>query len=85
MCLMATKGPTFRQILIRQQVLQLYRESLRVVRQAPADQRAEMRRWIRHEFDLHRDISDEKLIKSSLLKGKRSLTDLRKSLCLASN
>ena len=54
--------------MLRSEVLRLYRDMLRVVRQVPGtEQREELRKWIRTDFDNNKHHTDEVRFFTSVL------------------
>ncbi|KAH8309581.1 LYR motif-containing protein 2 [Drosophila kikkawai] len=75
---------SLKQFMLRQEVLKLYREIFRTIRQVPdKNSQAELRSWARHDFHTNRNQSDEVAIKMLIQHGRRSLTELRTSLQLS--
>jgi Complex 1 protein (LYR family) len=74
------------QFLLRNEVLKLYRNILRTVKQVPdSSSQQELRTWARQDFRQNKDISDEMAIKMLIQHGNRSLTELKNSLSLSGN
>lgn len=72
------------QFMLRQEVLKLYREIFRTLRQISDEStRSELRDWARTDFKNNKHHSDEAAIKSMLYYGKKSLKDLQKSLAIS--
>ncbi|KAH8280315.1 hypothetical protein KR018_002440, partial [Drosophila ironensis] len=70
--------------MLRQEVLKLYRDIFRTIRQVPdKSSQSELRAWARYDFQANRHQSDEVAIKMLLQHGRRSLTELRTSLHLS--
>ncbi|EDV56428.1 LYR motif-containing protein 2 [Drosophila erecta] len=75
---------SLKQFMLRQEVLKLYREIFRTIRQVPdKNSQLELKSWARHDFQTNRHQSDEVAIKMLLQHGRRSLTELRTSLQLS--
>ncbi|KAH8256695.1 hypothetical protein KR038_009547 [Drosophila bunnanda] len=75
---------SLKQFMLRQEVLKLYREIFRTIRQVPdKSSQAELRSWARHDFQANRHQGDEVAIKMLIQHGRRSLTELRTSLQLS--
>ncbi|XP_016930540.3 LYR motif-containing protein 2 [Drosophila suzukii] len=73
-----------KQFMLRQEVLKLYREIFRTIRQVPdKNSQLELRSWARHDFETNRNQTDEVAIKMLIQHGRRSLTELRTSLQLS--
>jgi len=78
----ATRLPSnvlnLKRFLLRQQVLTLYREVLKTVRSvADENQRKQLRDWARTDFKVNKYHDDEDTIKMLLIKGRRSLEELK--------
>lgn len=72
------------QFMLRQEVLKLYREIFRTLRQISDEStRSELRDWAKTDFKNNKHHSDEATIKSMLYYGKKSLKDLQKSLAIS--
>lgn len=70
--------------MLRQEVLKLYRDIFRTIRQVPdAASRTELRDWARHDFRKNAHHTEEIAIKMQMQQGRRSLTELRTSLHLS--
>lgn len=70
--------------MLRQEVLKLYREIFRTIRQVPdANSRTELRDWARSDFRTNAHHTDELTIKMQMQHGRRSLSELRTSLHLS--
>ncbi|EDV37355.1 uncharacterized protein Dana_GF11459 [Drosophila ananassae] len=75
---------SLKQFMLRQEVLKLYRDIFRTIRQVPdKNSQLELRAWARHDFETNRNQNDEVAIKMLLQHGRRSLTELRTSLHLS--
>ncbi|XP_030375322.1 LYR motif-containing protein 2 [Scaptodrosophila lebanonensis] len=73
-----------KQFMLRQEVLKLYRDILRTIRQVPdKGSQWELRSWARHDFQNNRGQTDEVAIKMLLQHGRRSLGELQTSLELS--
>lgn len=72
--------------MLRQEVLKLYREIFRTIRQVTdRGNQYELREWARHDFRINKQQTDEVAIKMLLQHGRRSLTELKTSLDLSGN
>ncbi|CAI8057030.1 LYR motif-containing protein 2 [Geodia barretti] len=72
---------SLRQFILRREALCLYRQFLRVSRDAGgAREREEMRRWVRGEFDKWRHTTDEGTVRLLLTQGRQSLNDIKTSI-----
>lgn len=70
--------------MLRQEVLKLYRDIFRTIRQVPdPNSRLELRDWARADFRAHLHHTDELTIKMQMQHGRRSLNELRTSLHLS--
>ncbi|KAL6299017.1 complex 1 protein-domain-containing protein [Sparassis latifolia] len=79
----ATQGPTLKHFILRQRVLNLYRQAVRASRSIPDIQtRSETVRWIRGEFERNRHISDVTLIEDKLAAGRRELRQILPTIAL---
>ncbi|XP_062428748.1 LYR motif-containing protein 2 [Rhea pennata] len=75
---------TLKQFLRRQQVLQLYRNMLRAVREVPAEaDRRYLREWVREEFRRNKGAAEEDAIRMMIAQGNRQLQELQRALKLA--
>lgn len=72
------------QFMLRQQVLKLYREALRTIREVKDEsQRRELQMWARHDFESNKHVEDEDFIKMHIARGKLALKELQSSLRLS--
>ncbi|RVE47438.1 hypothetical protein evm_007849 [Chilo suppressalis] len=75
---------TLKQFMLRQEVLKLYREILRTIRQVPdKNTRKELIEWTRTDFQNNKHHTDEATIKTMLYYGKKSLKDFQNSVALS--
>ncbi|CAH2047502.1 unnamed protein product, partial [Iphiclides podalirius] len=75
---------SLKQFMLRREVLKLYREIFRTIRQIPEEStRIELKDWARTDFKNNKHHSDEATIKSMLYYGRKSLADLQKSLAIS--
>ncbi|EDW79689.1 uncharacterized protein Dwil_GK17885 [Drosophila willistoni] len=75
---------SLKQFMLRQEVLKLYREIFRTIRQVPdKHSQMELKAWARHDFETNRQQCDEVAIKMLIQHGRRSLTELKTSLQLS--
>ncbi|XP_033636084.1 LYR motif-containing protein 2-like [Asterias rubens] len=75
---------TFKQFLLRQQVLSLYRDVHRALRRVPDDKdRAELKVWAREEFKRNKSQHEEMAIRMLLTQGKRTLREIESTVTLA--
>ncbi|XP_073813771.1 LYR motif-containing protein 2 [Musca autumnalis] len=73
-----------KQFMLRQEVLKLYREIFRTIKQVPdASSQYELKSWARHDFRTNQHQTDEVAIKMLIQAGRRSLTELQTSLRLS--
>jgi len=73
-----------KQFMLRQEVKNLYRRILRVIKQVPdPNHRSELKDWARADFRNNTHQTDEMAIKSLIKYGERSLKELQTSLNLA--
>ncbi|XP_046560427.1 LYR motif-containing protein 2-like [Haliotis rubra] len=74
----------FKQFMLRSEVLKLYRDIMRAIRQvSDADHRRELTEWVRHDFKQNKHHQDEETIKMMLMKGRMSLKELESAIHLA--
>lgn len=74
----------FKQFLLRKQVLALYRESLRIVREEKSlDNQKQLKDWIRYEFESRKGLTDPDVIKMHLSKGRMSLKEIAAAVRMA--
>nr|XP_020642995.1 LYR motif-containing protein 2 [Pogona vitticeps] len=75
---------TLKQFFRRQQVLQLYRNILKTIRQVPneADRRY-LKHWARDEFKRNKDATDEAAVRMMITQGNLQLQELERTLKLA--
>ncbi|EEC14899.1 LYR motif-containing protein, putative, partial [Ixodes scapularis] len=72
------------QFMLRQQVLKLYRDALRTIRNVPDEsQREELRMWVRHDIENNKGLQDEDFIKMHIARGKLALKELQSTLQLS--
>ncbi|XP_015524179.1 LYR motif-containing protein 2 [Neodiprion pinetum] len=72
---------SLKQFMVHQEVLKLYRNIMRTIRQVPDEMdRRYLRDWARNDFRSNRDIKDEFAIKSLIIHGENSLAELRRNL-----
>lgn len=70
--------------LLRAEVIKLYKEILRAIREVPDERnRQELRDWARDDFKNNKDHKDEIVIKMMLQHGQKSLRELKTSLNLS--
>ncbi|KAF9422548.1 hypothetical protein HW555_001752 [Spodoptera exigua] len=75
---------SLKQFLLRQEVLKLYRQIFRTIRQVPDETtRADLKEWARADFRNNMHHKDETTIKAMLHHGQKSLSNLQKSLSLS--
>lgn len=71
--------------MLRQEVLKLYRQIFRTIRQVPDESsRRELSEWARSDFRNNSHHTEEITIKMLMNHGRRSLTELQTSLNLSS-
>lgn len=72
------------QFMLRLEVLKLYREIFRTIRQVPDPaSRLDLQEWARSDFRKNMHHSEELTIKMLMQHGRRSLTELKTSLHLS--
>lgn len=70
--------------MLRQEVLKLYRDIFRCIRQIPGEaSRNDLRQWTRSDFRANLHHTDELTIKMLLQQGQRSLNELKTNLELS--
>ncbi|XP_071114439.1 LYR motif-containing protein 2-like [Haliotis cracherodii] len=75
---------SFKRFMLRTEVLKLYRDILRAIRQVPdPDHKRELKEWARHDFKQNKHHQDEETIKMMLTKGRMSLKELESAIHLA--
>lgn len=75
-----------KQFMLRQEVLKLYRDLHRTIRQVPDENnRKELKLWLREDFQKNKTQTEVLEIKMSIQIGLRSLKELQNSLHLSGN
>ncbi|XP_067675480.1 LYR motif-containing protein 2-like [Haliotis asinina] len=75
---------SLKRFMLRSEVLKLYREMMRAIRQVPdASHRRELTEWVRYDFKQNKHHQDEETIKMMLTKGRMSLKELESAIHLA--
>ncbi|XP_054721483.1 LYR motif-containing protein 2-like [Uloborus diversus] len=75
---------SFSHFLLRAKYLKLYRDILRTIKKVPSlESRAELKQWVRTDFETYRNISDEALAKYHLSRGKAFHEKLLLSISLS--
>lgn len=75
---------SLKQFFLRRQVLSLYREILRTLRDVPSeDHRKELADWARSEFKKNKNEKDEIVIKMMLSQGRLTLREISSAIHLA--
>lgn len=75
---------TLKQFMLRQEVLKLYRDIFRCIRQVPDESnRQELRSWARHDFRTNQKQTDDIAIKMLIQYGRKTLNELETSLNLS--
>lgn len=70
--------------MLRMEVLKLYRDIFRTIRQVPDESsRKDLRDWARNDFRQNMHHTEEITIKMLMQYGRRSLTELKTSLQLS--
>lgn len=70
--------------MLRQEVLKLYRDIFRCIRQIPEESsRNDLKQWTRSDFRANSQHTDELTIKMLLQHGQRSLNELKTNLELS--
>ncbi|XP_065224709.1 LYR motif-containing protein 2 [Planococcus citri] len=84
---MTIKKPTLdlRQFMLRQNVLRLYKDIMKTIREIPNEQdRTYMLEWARKDFKSNKSETDEYVIKSHMKTGEAILNELKLSLKMSS-
>ena len=72
---------SLKQFMLRQDVLNLYRDILRTIKKIPSDtDRKELLSWARDDFKRHKHYQDEAVIKMMLAKGRMTLNELKNTI-----
>ncbi|BET00925.1 unnamed protein product [Nesidiocoris tenuis] len=72
---------SLKEFMLRKQVLQLYRDILRAIKEIPSpEDRKYMKDWAKSDFLANKHHTDEMTIKMMIKHGERSLKELRQSL-----
>ncbi|XP_012261671.2 LYR motif-containing protein 2 [Athalia rosae] len=72
---------SLKQFMVHQEVLKLYRNILKAIREVPNEEdKKYLRDWARSDFRTNRDVKDDFAIKSLIVHGENSLAELRKNL-----
>lgn len=75
---------TLKQFMLRVEVLKLYRQILRVTyRIDNKDYRKQLQHFIRSDFELNRNQTDESAIRMGIARGKLSLRELEQTVMLS--
>ncbi|ELU00289.1 hypothetical protein CAPTEDRAFT_184234 [Capitella teleta] len=70
---------SLKQFMLRGQVLQLYRDFFRCLKQLPSKaDRNDMTQWVKDDFKSNKNMQDEEAIKMMITRGKIQLRELRK-------
>jgi len=70
--------------MLRKQVLKLYRDILRSIRQVPdQESQQELKLWARQDFEKNKHHTEEITIKMMIKHGERSLKELQQTLELS--
>ncbi|XP_061169500.1 LYR motif-containing protein 2-like [Saccostrea echinata] len=69
--------------ILRSEVLKMYKQMLRLVRKIPdQNQRQQLQKFIRQDFELNKNIQDEEAIKMNITRGKNSMKELERTVHL---
>ncbi|XP_046447870.1 LYR motif-containing protein 2-like [Daphnia pulex] len=71
---------TLKQFMLRQEVLNLYREVLRTARKVDRHQKDEIIKWARSDFETHRSHTNEETIKGLLINGRQMVKELQSTI-----
>ncbi|KAK2550259.1 LYR motif-containing protein 2 [Acropora cervicornis] len=75
---------TLKEFFLRRQVLTLYRQILRTLREVPnEDHKKELADWARAEFKKNKEEKDEIVIKMMLSQGRLTLQEISSAINLA--
>jgi len=77
---------TLKQFMLRQEVLKLYRNFFRTIRQLPDEnQKRDVADWVRADFKAYKNVSveNEVQIKSLMFNGEKMLRELKQSVDLS--
>ncbi|KAL3881705.1 hypothetical protein ACJMK2_028107 [Sinanodonta woodiana] len=78
------KYMSLNRFILRSQVLQLYRQMLRVVKEiTDASHKKELTKWIQDDFKRNKHLTDEDAIKMMVMKGRMSLREIEQAIHLA--
>ncbi|XP_046384674.1 LYR motif-containing protein 2 [Ischnura elegans] len=78
-----TANMSLKQFMMRKQVLDLYRNILRTIREVPGDSnKKELKDWVRADFRSNIHVNDENAVKALLQHGNSFLEELRRSLSM---
>ncbi|KAF7990661.1 hypothetical protein HCN44_000466 [Aphidius gifuensis] len=85
---MASKLPnaslSLKEFMLRKEVLQLYRNILRTIKQVSSQQDREyLHDWVKSDFNNNKHIKDELMIKSLIIHGENSMNELKKNINLS--
>jgi len=74
---------TLKQFMVRSQVLKLYRQMIRLTYKLEnTNDRKELQKWIRTDFEMNRHHTDEEAIKMMISKGKLSLREIEQTVAM---
>nr|CAH0111162.1 unnamed protein product [Daphnia galeata] len=71
---------TLKQFMLRQEVLNLYREVLRTAQKLDGDQKSEIIKWARSDFETHRSQTNEETIRGLLINGRQMVKELQSTI-----
>ncbi|XP_031560596.1 LYR motif-containing protein 2-like [Actinia tenebrosa] len=78
------KTLNFKQFLVRRQVLTLYREIMKTLKEVPnAQHREDLKVWARDEFKQNKNEKDEASIQHMIYHGQQILKEIASSLAMA--
>ncbi|KAF6211905.1 hypothetical protein GE061_012422 [Apolygus lucorum] len=76
-----TPAMNLKQFMLRQQVLKLYRDILRAIKEVPSkEDQKYLKDWAKSDFIANKHHTDEVTIKMMMKHGERSLKELQQSL-----
>eukprot|EP00795_Rhopilema_esculentum_P017384 gene17384-8979_t len=74
----------FKQFLLRRQVIYLYREVLKLIKEHKSlDQQRELKEWASYEFRSRKNLTDEGAVKMHLAKGRLAVKELAAAIRMA--
>ncbi|KXJ11377.1 LYR motif-containing protein 2 [Exaiptasia diaphana] len=75
---------TLKQFLVRRQVLSLYREIMKTIKQIEnPEYQKELRNWTRDEFKQNKGTQDQDAIQNMIYRGQQTLKELSVTIAMA--